>query len=80
MEANNYCRTRDGWMELGPKCKNLKPYSMTDFPGCSITIVPLYLAEISPVNLRGAIGTCHQLAITVGILLAQVIQCNQAQV
>jgi sugar porter (SP) family MFS transporter len=39
--------------------------------GCSITIVPLYLAEISPVNLRGAIGTCHQLAITVGILLAQ---------
>ncbi|XP_038047454.1 solute carrier family 2, facilitated glucose transporter member 5-like isoform X2 [Patiria miniata] len=39
--------------------------------GCSITIVPLYLAEIAPVNLRGAIGTCHQLAITIGILLSQ---------
>ncbi|XP_071944906.1 solute carrier family 2, facilitated glucose transporter member 5-like [Antedon mediterranea] len=41
--------------------------------GISITIVPLYLAEISPINLRGAIGTCHQLAITVGILIAQVL-------
>ncbi len=42
--------------------------------GVSITIVPLYLAEISPINLRGAIGTCHQLMITVGILIAQVIR------
>ncbi|XP_033642510.1 solute carrier family 2, facilitated glucose transporter member 5-like [Asterias rubens] len=41
--------------------------------GVSITIVPLYLAEISPINLRGAIGTCHQLMITVGILIAQVL-------
>ncbi|XP_071491139.1 solute carrier family 2, facilitated glucose transporter member 5-like [Diadema antillarum] len=37
--------------------------------GISITIVPMYLAEIAPLNLRGAISVSHQLLITVGILL-----------
>lgn len=45
---------------------------MFTFLGVSVTIVPLYLAEIAPFNLRGAIGTIHQLMITVGILVAQV--------
>ncbi|XP_041480370.1 solute carrier family 2, facilitated glucose transporter member 1-like, partial [Lytechinus variegatus] len=39
--------------------------------GTAITIVPLYLAEVSPINLRGAIGVIHQLMITIGILIAQ---------
>ncbi|XP_077998774.1 solute carrier family 2, facilitated glucose transporter member 3-like [Glandiceps talaboti] len=39
--------------------------------GISITIVPLFLAEITPKNLRGAVGVNHQLAITIGILIAQ---------
>lgn len=43
------------------------------YAGVSVTIVPLYLAEISPSNLRGAIGTVHQLFITIGILVAQAL-------
>lgn len=42
--------------------------------GVGITIVPLYLVEISPVNLRGAIATIHQLLLTIGIVVAQVGQ------
>ncbi|XP_030837476.1 solute carrier family 2, facilitated glucose transporter member 1 [Strongylocentrotus purpuratus] len=41
--------------------------------GMSLTIVPLYLSEIAPFNLRGAITTTHQLLITIGLLLAQVL-------
>nr|XP_054768496.1 solute carrier family 2, facilitated glucose transporter member 5-like [Lytechinus pictus] len=41
------------------------------YVGTAITIVPLYLAEVSPINLRGAIGVIHQLMITIGILIAQ---------
>lgn len=36
----------------------------------------MYLTEISPFNLRGAITVTHQLLITIGILIGQVIiQC-----
>ncbi|XP_077998768.1 uncharacterized protein LOC144451739 [Glandiceps talaboti] len=42
------------------------------YAGAGITIVPVYLSEIAPKNLRGAIGIMHQLAITIGILLAQI--------
>ncbi len=40
--------------------------------GTVTVVVPLYIAEISPTNLRGAMGTCHQLMVTIGILLGQV--------
>ncbi|XP_006819906.1 solute carrier family 2, facilitated glucose transporter member 1-like [Saccoglossus kowalevskii] len=43
------------------------------YAGVAITIVPLFLAEISPKSIRGAVGVNHQLAITVGILIAQVL-------
>ncbi|XP_071485272.1 solute carrier family 2, facilitated glucose transporter member 1-like [Diadema antillarum] len=43
------------------------------YVGTAITIVPLYLAEVSPINLRGAIGTIHQLMITIGILIGQAL-------
>ncbi|KAJ7556357.1 hypothetical protein O6H91_05G079500 [Diphasiastrum complanatum] len=32
--------------------------------------VPVYIAEISPRHLRGTLGTMHQLALTIGIMLA----------
>ncbi|XP_078498432.1 solute carrier family 2, facilitated glucose transporter member 5-like isoform X1 [Lissotriton helveticus] len=40
--------------------------------GISSNVVPMYLGELAPKNLRGAIGVVPQLFITVGILTAQV--------
>ncbi|XP_067898909.1 solute carrier family 2, facilitated glucose transporter member 2-like [Heterodontus francisci] len=40
--------------------------------GLSTGLVPMYVGEISPTSLRGALGTIHQLAIVIGILLSQV--------
>lgn len=38
--------------------------------GISSFTVPLYLAELAPANLRGALVSANQLAITIGILLS----------
>lgn len=35
-------------------------------------LVPLYVGEVAPLRLRGALGTLHQLGIVLGILCAQV--------
>ncbi|TVU20286.1 hypothetical protein EJB05_36489, partial [Eragrostis curvula] len=35
--------------------------------------VPVYIAEISPQNMRGVLGAVNQLSITIGILLAYVL-------
>ncbi|XP_044273140.1 solute carrier family 2, facilitated glucose transporter member 4 isoform X3 [Varanus komodoensis] len=43
------------------------------FSGFASGLVPMYIGEISPTNLRGALGTLNQLAIVIGILLAQVL-------
>ena len=54
------------WFPIG------KLFYLIDFlffiSGINISLASLYLAEISPKKIRGAIGTCHQLFITVGIL------------
>ncbi|XP_055515541.1 solute carrier family 2, facilitated glucose transporter member 1-like [Leucoraja erinacea] len=42
------------------------------YSGLSTGFVPMYVGEISPTALRGALGTLHQLAIVCGILVAQV--------
>lgn len=39
--------------------------------GTAIVVVPLYLNEISPPNLRGMLGFMNQFSINIGILLAQ---------
>ncbi|XP_036099140.1 solute carrier family 2, facilitated glucose transporter member 2 isoform X1 [Molossus molossus] len=36
-------------------------------------LVPMYIGEIAPTTLRGAIGALHQLAIVTGILVSQII-------
>ncbi|XP_005607543.2 solute carrier family 2, facilitated glucose transporter member 5 isoform X4 [Equus caballus] len=41
--------------------------------GLSSNVVPMYLGELSPKNLRGALGVVPQLFITVGILVAQIV-------
>ena len=42
-------------------------------PGLSSNVVPMYLGELAPKNLRGALGVVPQLFITVGILVAQIL-------
>ncbi|KAF7667950.1 hypothetical protein LDENG_00039880 [Lucifuga dentata] len=42
------------------------------YSGLSTGFVPLYVGEISPTALRGALGTLHQLGIVIGILVAQI--------
>ncbi|CAH1273981.1 SLC2A1 [Branchiostoma lanceolatum] len=45
--------------------------------GCAIWVVSMYLSEVSPPNLRGAIGVTHQLSITIGILVSQIFGLQQ---
>uniref|UniRef100_A0A8C7MZZ6 Solute carrier family 2 member 1a n=1 Tax=Oncorhynchus kisutch TaxID=8019 RepID=A0A8C7MZZ6_ONCKI len=42
------------------------------YSGLSTGFVPMYVGEIAPTSLRGALGTLHQLGIVLGILMAQV--------
>ncbi|KAB0359335.1 hypothetical protein FD754_003491 [Muntiacus muntjak] len=36
-------------------------------------LVPMYIGEIAPITLRGAIGALHQLAVVTGILISQIV-------
>ncbi|KAM6928022.1 solute carrier family 2, facilitated glucose transporter member 1 [Xenentodon cancila] len=42
------------------------------YSGLSTGFVPMYVGEVSPTSMRGALGTLHQLGIVVGILIAQI--------
>ena len=43
------------------------------FAGLATQAVPLYLSEIAPVQIRGMLNIMFQLSITIGILIAQII-------
>lgn len=47
--------------------------------GAAALIVPLYLSEIAPTEIRGAISSLNQLMITVGILVAFIVNALLAQ-
>ncbi|TRY63220.1 hypothetical protein TCAL_11317 [Tigriopus californicus] len=41
--------------------------------GLNTSLVPMYISEISPLTLRGGLGTINQLAVTVGLLISQIL-------
>ena len=41
--------------------------------GLSTVLVPVYVSEIAPLHLRGALGVFNQLAVTSGIFLGQIL-------
>ncbi|NP_001079713.1 solute carrier family 2 member 3 L homeolog [Xenopus laevis] len=42
------------------------------FCGLCTGLVPMYIGELAPTSLRGALGTLNQLGIVIGILVAQI--------
>ena len=45
--------------------------------GAGSGLVPMYLTEIAPVNIRGAMGVLQQLALTIGICVSQLLGLRQ---
>ncbi|CAL4185244.1 unnamed protein product, partial [Meganyctiphanes norvegica] len=45
--------------------------------GKNTSLVPMYISEIAPLNLRGGLGTVNQLAVTIGLLLSQILGIEQ---
>ena len=46
--------------------------------GCAALVVPLYLSEIAPTEIRGAVASLNQLAIVSGILVAFIVNAALA--
>ena len=46
--------------------------------GVAAVAAPLYAAELAPASLRGRFISCYQLAITIGIFLAYLINAQLA--
>ncbi|XP_066203292.1 solute carrier family 2, facilitated glucose transporter member 2 [Saccopteryx leptura] len=64
-----------GFLKLGPS--HILVISGRGISGlyCGLIsgLVPMYIGEIAPTTLRGAIGALHQLAIVTGILISQIV-------
>ncbi|TMS32844.1 hypothetical protein L596_000643 [Steinernema carpocapsae] len=45
--------------------------------GLNSGLVPMYLTEVSPINLRGMLGSVHQLLVTISILVSQIFGLEQ---
>lgn len=41
-------------------------------PGIAYSTLPMYLGELAPQNLRGALGTMTEVFVIFGVLLAQI--------
>lgn len=55
------------------RCHTICYCNIIIFAGLSLSLNALYLAEISPKKIRGAVGTCQQLFITIGILTSNLL-------
>ncbi|GJN15252.1 hypothetical protein PR202_gb02148 [Eleusine coracana subsp. coracana] len=60
-----------GWLAIS-FAKTL-PFCTWDDCLKDLVLVPVYIAEVSPQNMRGALGAVNQLSITIGILLAYLL-------
>lgn len=47
--------------------------------GIASYVAPLYISEIAPIRYRGALVSCNQLAITIGIFLSYVVDYSFAE-
>lgn len=45
--------------------------------GLNTSLVPMFISEIAPLNLRGGLGTVNQLGVTIGLFLSQVLGIEQ---
>ncbi|KAG9346340.1 hypothetical protein JZ751_006651 [Albula glossodonta] len=67
-----------GMMGMAKLCQSfemiiLGRFIIGAYCGLASGLVPMYVGEIAPTSLRGALGTLHQLAIVTGILIAQIL-------
>ena len=68
-----------GTLACGPPFINSKYFLFTGrfivgfAVGMESSIVPMYLLEISPAEIRGSVGTLHQFAVTIGIMFSSLI-------
>lgn len=60
-----------------PECVMVARFLFGIQGGMACGLVPTYLAEISPNSLRGATGVLHQLCLTIGIAVSQVLGFRQ---
>jgi MFS family permease len=60
-----------------PECVIVSRFLFGIQGGMCCGLIPTYLSEISPVALRGATGVMHQLCVTIGILIAQLLGFRQ---
>ena len=52
-------------------------FILSPFPGLYTGLSPIYNAEVAPDKARGAMGTLNQLAVTVGMLISQVLGLSE---
>lgn len=45
--------------------------------GVNTVLAPMYITELAPVSIRGKVGALHQLAITVALLVSQVLGISE---
>lgn len=67
-----FLRIAEKMIVLMIKMLQLVPLFVCICPGLSSGLAPLYVGEIAPTALRGALGTLNQLAVVIGILISQV--------